>query len=149
MSIAPLAAPAAPNPAGRIGDAARVIGRFTFRTADETGTALSRVQLRTNGTFGSRTGYSSLTDAVEAARYLTTGDVSAAAIFESAGRYYAYRTLADVLAPGSGRTLSRFDLESSGDSYVYDFRRLERVARLKAVVDGDFVHRFRAPLSSN
>lgn len=153
MQIAHLTTPAAPAPElARIPDANRVLAEARVRIydRDDAVTFTSHLLLVAGGRVGARAGYDTLREALGALGALTRGDrVAGAAVLERDGRFFGHALKGRDLEEGLRAPLRRTYLEPDARARVVELRTTGRVDRLRALVDGAWVHRFRGPGASS
>lgn len=140
-----IAQAAVPGMAG-LRDANRVLGEARIRVYDREDhvTFTVREQLVSGGLVGAREGYDTLRDAIAQLAAATTGDhVAAAAVIEREGRFFGHQLKRRDLEQGFRAPLRPSYLEADEGAEVVELRAKDRFERLRAIVDGDFTHRFR------
>lgn len=126
-------------------DVGRTVGQVRVRVDNlEDGFPFtSHVQLITGAPLGARQGYETLTTAIRDLSVVTEGHVPAAAVIEREGRYYGHQLQARDLELGVRSPAQPLHLEADEMSAPLGVRTVLRHERLGALVDGEFVHRFR------
>lgn len=126
-------------------DANRVLGEVRVRTLDldDHVTFTSHIRLVAGGRVGALDGYETLRDAVNGLARLTRGDRAGAAVLERDGRFFGHRLKGRDLEQGFRAPLQKIHFETDEWAEVVDLRADERHVRLRALVDGDWSHRFR------
>jgi hypothetical protein len=139
-----LASPLSPA-APRIPDAHRILGEYRVRIfdRDDRVTFTTRQQYVAGGIVGSRAGYASLADAVRALSNVTAGDASAAVILERRGVFFGHALKGRDLEQGFRSPLRMVHLEPDARAEVRELRVTSRFERVRALVDGEWVRRFR------
>ena len=129
-----------------IPDANRLLGdvRIRFFDREDHVTFTTHDELVAGGRLGARDGYATLRDAMTDLAELTRGETrGAAAVLERAGRYYGHALKGRDLEQGNRAPLTRLYLEADEGAEVVELRASSRHERLRALVDGDWRHRFR------
>jgi hypothetical protein len=136
--------PAGPPAASRV-DAGRVLGQVRVRVDNlEDGFAFSSdLQLKSGVLVGAHQGYDTLSAAVRDLGAVTEGHVPAAAVIERAGRFYGHQLRVNDLELGVRTLAQPLHLEADDMTAPLGLRARLRHERLRAIVDGTFVHRFR------
>lgn len=127
-------------------DANRVVGQARVRIFDREDhhTFTNHLQLVTGGRLGASQGYSTLKQAMFELGGLTKGEqVGAAAILERDGRFFGHVLKGRDLERGVRAPLRPAYFETDKRAIVTDYRTVSVHDRLRAIVDGVWVHRFR------
>jgi hypothetical protein len=130
----------------RIPDANRVLGEVRLRTfdRDDHHTFTTHLQLVSGGRLGARDGYATLREAMVELGAATRGDrVAAAAVLERSGRFFGHALKGRDLEQGLRAPLRRTWLETDAQAEIVELRITDRHERLRALVDGEWSHRFR------
>ena len=117
--------------------------RIRIFDRDDHVTFTSHLQLVSGGRVGARDGYATLRDALEALSAATRGDRPAAVVMERYGRFYGHLLKGRDLEEGLRAPLRRVYLETDDRAEVVELRAEDRFERVRALVDGDWRHRFR------
>lgn len=126
------------------------LGNFSWKefNGEEGLTSTHHETLYTAYRLGAHDGYDSLKNALTAAKRITLGEQSAAAIIERPNGKFIIQNIYLTDALSSKFELAPLTLESdlNGDgSHAYNLRAVQpKASSLKAIVDGDFEHRFRS-----
>lgn len=126
-------------------DANRILGRVRVRLLDREDhvTFTSHLQLVAGGRVGAMDGYATLREALAQLAEATAGDRPAAAVLEREGRYFGHRLKARDLEQGIRAPLRWTWLEADDHQQLLQLRPTVRFERLRALVDGAWMHRFR------
>ncbi|MCW2961526.1 MAG: hypothetical protein JWM25_1613 [Thermoleophilia bacterium] len=127
-------------------DANRGLGEFRIRFLDRDDhvTFTTHQAAVAGGRAGAREGYATLRDAIAALTTATAGDIPAAVVMERSGRYFGHQLKARDLERGFRAPLLPLHLETDERAAVMELRATNRMERVRAFVDGSWVHRFRA-----
>lgn len=133
------------TPPHAVPDANRRLGQVRVRVFDRDDhvTFTSHLQLVAGGRVGAMGGYSTLREAMVELGEQTRGDRPAAAVLERDGRFFGHRLKARDLEQGFRAPLHWAWLEADDRQEIRELRVAERFDRLRALVDGDWTHRFR------
>jgi hypothetical protein len=110
---------------------------------DDRVTFTSHLQLVSGGRLGARDGYATLQEALGALSEATRGERPAAVVLERYGRYYGHALKGRDLEQGLRAPLRHTYLEADDKAEVVELRAEDRFERVRALVDGDWSHRFR------
>ena len=117
--------------------------RVRFFDREDHVTFTSHLALVSGGRVGASEGYATLREALDALTVVTRGERPAAAVLERYGRYYGHTLKGRDLEEGLRAPLRRQYLEADEGAEVIELRADDRFERLRALVDGDWRHRFR------
>ena len=127
-------------------DVGRIVGQLRLRVDNlEDGFNFTTTyQAVTGGARGARSGYATLAGAVRDLQAASEGHTPAVAVLERGGRFYGHELRGRDLDAGLLRSpAGPMHLESDEMSEPLELRATLRHERLRAVVDGTLVHRFR------
>jgi hypothetical protein len=110
---------------------------------DDRVTFTSHLQLVSGGRVGASEGYATLREALGALADVTRGERPAAVVLERYGRFYGHTLKGRDLEEGLRAPLRRTYLEADDNAEVVELRAEDRFERVRALVDGDWSHRFR------
>lgn len=145
MDRQPVALGRSAAPPRVVPDANRNLAEVRIRIFDRDDhvTFTSHQQLVSGGRVGAADGYVTLRDALEALATATRGDRPAAVVLERYGRFYGHLLKGRDLEQGLRAPLKRMHLEADDRAEVVELRATTRFVRVRALVDGDWTHRFR------
>lgn len=128
-----------------IPDVNRTVGEFRIRILDRDDhvTFTMHQELVAGGRVGAREGYATLGAALADLSTRTAGDAAASVVIERAGRFFGHALKGRDLEQGFRAPLRPMHLESDERAEVVDLRVQDRYQRIRALVDGAWVHRFR------
>jgi hypothetical protein len=117
--------------------------RIRILDRDDHVTFTSHLQLVSGGRVGATEGYETLREALDALSVATRGERPAAAVLERYGRFYGHTLKGRDLEEGLRAPLRHTYLEADERAEVVELRADDRFERVRALVDGDWRHRFR------
>ncbi|MCW2924274.1 MAG: hypothetical protein JWM98_1678 [Thermoleophilia bacterium] len=142
----PTTASVPPLRAAGVVDANRNLAEVRVRVLDRDDrvTFTSHLQLVAGGRLGAEQGYATLRDAMAELAGLTRGErTPGAVVLEREGRFFGHLLKGRDLEAGLRAPLRRMYFETDERAQVVELRSVDRHERVRALVDGDWNHRFR------